>query len=242
MCLSTRRVVSTHIEKYRWGLNCSLKTLIFLSFSCIAVFSWALQRAKPSSLTQWEKPPMLACILQLPVFAKTEQRDVEGWKRVLLHCGALAHSLCWASPATAAGCTVQSRTHLEIPVVLLLEKHSTKTCALARNVHTSVCVPRLTKFTSRFYLLYHSSSNAAFLQLILDKDLLDLVIFPKSFPLFSMPYSSHGRGHCLGSARLLALTLPAHHSPSWKESLCSQEINRNQYQELSFSINTVTRK
>lgn len=42
-----------------------------------------------------------------------------------------------------------------------------------------------TKFTPRFYLLYHSSSNAAFLHVILDKD-LHLVIFPKSFPLFSM--------------------------------------------------------
>lgn len=97
------------------------------------------------------------------------------------------------------------------------------------------------KFTPRFYLLYHRPSNAGFLHVILNKD-LDLVIFPKSFPLFSIPCGSHSTGHCLGSARLLALTLPAHHSPSWKESLCSQEINRNQYQELSFSINTVPRK
>lgn len=39
-----------------------------------------------------------------------------------------------------------------------------------------------------------------------------------------------------------ALTLPTHCSPSWKENLCTQKINRNQYQQLSFSINTVTRK
>lgn len=126
-----------YTEKCRWGLNCSLKTPILLSFSLTAAFRWALQRVKPSSLTHWEKPLILACILQLHVFAKTEQR--EGWKTALLHSRALARSLCPASTAAAAGCTVQSRrTHLETPVVHLLEKHSTKTCALARNVHTSV--------------------------------------------------------------------------------------------------------
>lgn len=82
---------------------------------------------------------------------------------------------------------------------------------------------RLTKFTPRFYLLYHRSSNAGFLHVTLDKD-LNLAIFPKSFPLFSTPCGSHCRGHCPGSARLLALTLTF-----MKGNLYSQEINRNQY-------------
>lgn len=56
-----------------------------------------------------------------------------------------------------------------------------------------------------------SASNAAFWCVILDKDLPDLVIFPKKFLLFSTPCGSHSSCHCLGSARLLALTLPAHH-------------------------------
>lgn len=116
---------------------------------------------------------------------------------------------------TAAGCTEQSRTHLDSPVVLLLDKHSTKSCALARNAQSCVCpAPHktngqepaevqtgrsggmITKFTPRFYLLYHSSSNAAFLHVILNKDLLHLVIFAKSLPLISMPCGSHSRGHC----------------------------------------------
>lgn len=207
MSLSIRRVRSTHRE-----VQVGIKLLTHNTHFASSQGSGEHCRVKPGSLTgkshqYWHASYRCLCLLK---------QNREMWRE-----GKEPWPSLFAELQTTAGCTVQSRrTHLDTPVVLLLEKHSTKSCALARNAPTCVCpAPHgggrhranvqepaeaqtgrgggmTTKFTPRFYLLYHSSSNAAFLHVILGKDLLHLVTFPKSFPLFSMLHGSHSRGHC----------------------------------------------
>lgn len=129
MSLSIRRVRNTHIEKYRWGLNCSIKTLILLSLRVqmstaeLSPADWLTGK----SHQYWHASYSCLCLLK-------QNREMwrdgkEPWHTPCAELGL----------QTAAGCTEQSRTHLDSPVVLLLDKHSTKSCALARNAQSCVC-------------------------------------------------------------------------------------------------------
>lgn len=126
MSLSIRRVRSTHRE-----VQVGIKLLTHNTHFASSQGSGEHCRVKPGSLTgkshqYWHASYRCLCLLK---------QNREMWRE---------GKEPWPSPfaelQTTAGCTVQSRrTHLDTPVVLLLEKHSTKSCALARNAPTCVC-------------------------------------------------------------------------------------------------------
>lgn len=170
----------------------------------------------------------------------------------------------------------------------ILEKHSTKTCTLTRNLSTYVCPPpqpptdggrkqtwknipaEVTvsgggeddhslatdkwRFAPRLSSAPTTAPQNVFFSRWACMGYLTKIFwfFLRNLPPFLTPCDSHSSFRCSGSARVPALSvrwlaptphLPAYYSPSWKENLCAQERNRNQYRELSFSsINTVKRK